>query len=159
MDLNDPPSRAALRLGWTLLAIFLLGGLTLEFLHLIKAPWYLEVRIRRELWVLAHAHGALLAVLNLLFAYSAAHCLPEERKRALASRMIRWGAVLVPAGFFLGGLGNSESDPSLFIIATPVGALMVLHAVASMAMGAARAKEKAPSPAATGPEQKPKRKR
>lgn len=147
MNLDDPHSRSALRLGWALLALFLLGGLTLEFLHLIKAPWYLDVRIRRELWVLAHAHGALLAVLNILFACSAAHCLPEERKRKLASRMLRWGAVLVPAGFFLGGIGNSETDPSLFIIATPVGALMVLHALALTATGALRMNSAPPVPA------------
>lgn len=140
MNFDDPHSRAALRFGWSLLALFLLGGLTLEFLHLIKAPWYFDVRIRRELWTLAHAHGALLAVLNLLFACTAGYCLPEERKRALAGRMLRWGALLVPAGFFLGGIGNRESDPSLFILATPIGALMVLHAVASMALGAVRAR-------------------
>lgn len=157
MTLDDPHSRAALRWGWTLLAIFLLGGLTLEFLHLVKAPWYLEVRIRRELWVLAHAHGALMALLCLLFAHSAQACLQQERKRALAGRLLRWGAVLVPAGFLLGGIGNSESDPSLFIIATPIGALMVLHAVASMALGALRAQEKAPSPIATGPEKRKKK--
>lgn len=138
MNLNDPHSRAALQWGWTLLALFLLGGLTLEFLHLIKAPWYLDVHIRRELWVLAHAHGALMAVLNILFAYSAMQCLPVAAKRKRASAMIRHGALLVPAGFFLGGIGNSETDPSLAIILTPIGALMVLHAVASMALGAWR---------------------
>lgn len=159
MDLDDPHSRTSLQWGWALLALFLLGGLTLEFLHLIKAPWYFEVRIRRELWVLAHAHGALLAVLNLLFAYSATYCLPEVRKRALAGGMLRWGAVLVPAGFFLGGIGNSESDPSLFITLTPIGAVMALHAVTSMALGARRAQQKAPSPAVTGPEKPSKRKR
>ena len=156
MNFEDPHSRAALRWGWTLLAIFLLGGLTLEFLHLIKAPWYLEVRIRRELWVLAHAHGALMALLCIAFAHSAAACLPDERKRALASRTLRVGAVLVPAGFFFGGIGNSESDPSLFIAATPLGALMVLHAVAAMALGAhQRHQQKAPPEA--GPVKRTKR--
>ena len=136
MNLLDPHSRAAHRMGWTLLALFLLGGLTLEFLHLIKAPWYFDVRIRRELWTLAHAHGALLAVLNILFSYSAMHCLPQEPLRQRASRMIRWGALLVPLGFFLGGIGNSETDPSLLIVLTPVGALMVLFAVLAMVKGA-----------------------
>jgi hypothetical protein len=158
--LTDPHRRAALRWGWTLLALFLLGGLTLEFLHLIKAPWYFDVRIRRELWVLAHAHGALLAVLCILFALCAGHCLPEERKRALASRLLRWGAALVPAGFFLGGIGNSESDPSPAIVLTPAGALMALHAVAVTALGALRAdggQEKTPLPAAAGSAPKPQK--
>lgn len=127
-----------LRYGWTALALFLLLGLGLEFLHLVKAPWYLDVRIRRELWVLAHAHGTLLAAINLLFALTAERCLPDARKRRLAGRMLAWGAALVPAGFFFGGIGNSESDPSLFIIATPIGALMVLHAFAVTAVGAWR---------------------
>ena len=135
---NDPPIRSALRFGWTALAVFLLLGLSLEFLHLIKAPWYLDLRIRRELWVLAHAHGALMGVMNLLFAATASACLPEARKRALASAMLRWGGALVPAGFFFGGIGNTESDPSLAIALTPIGALMVLHAFAVTAVGAWR---------------------
>ena len=61
-------ARASLRYGFTALLLFVLGGLSLEFLHLIKAPWYLENHLRRELWVLAHAHGALLALFNLIYA-------------------------------------------------------------------------------------------
>ena len=136
--MNDPATRTALRYGWTALALFLAFGLFLEFLHLIKAPWYLDVRIRRELWVLAHAHGALLAAVSLLFASTAAHCLPDPARRGRAARMLCIGAALVPAGFFLGGIGNSESDPSLLIVATPVGALLVLHAFTVTALGAWR---------------------
>ncbi len=136
--MSDPTCRLSLRYGWTALALFLLLGLGLEFLHLIKAPWYLDVRIRRELWVLAHAHGALLAALNLLFAASAAHCLPDAGRRHRAARLLAWGSALVPAGFLLGGIGNSESDPSLLIVATPVGALLVLHAFTVTALGAWR---------------------
>lgn len=138
IDPGDAPVRACLRFGWTALAVFLLLGLTLEFLHLIKAPWYLDLRIRRELWVLAHAHGALMGLLNLAFAATAGVCIAETRKRALASTMLRWGSVLVPAGFFLGGIGNTETDPSLAIMLTPIGALMVLHAFAVTAVGAWR---------------------
>mgnify|MGYP001558120711 CR=1 FL=1 len=116
----------SLRYGFTALLLFVAGGLTLEFLHLIKAPWYLESHLRRELWVLAHAHGALLAVFNL--AYAA--LLPRIASAASASLWLRWGAALVPAGFFLGGIGNSEGDPSLLIVLTPIGALAVLVALA-----------------------------
>lgn len=138
MDSNDPVARACLRHGWTWLAIFLLGGLALEALHGIKAPWYLEQELRRELWTLAHAHGALLSLLNVVYAIGAVPLFAEGKKCELAGRMLRWGALLVPAGFFFGGIGNSETDPSLFILATPVGALMVLHAVASAAAQAWR---------------------
>ncbi|MCK5858423.1 hypothetical protein [Abyssibacter sp.] len=138
IDTSDTPVRACLRFGWTALVMFLLLGLTLEFLHLVKAPWYLDLRIRRELWVLAHAHGALLALLNLAFAATAGACITDARSRALASVMLRWGSGLVPAGFLLGGVGNTESDPSLAIVLTPIGALMVLYAFTVMSTAAWR---------------------
>jgi hypothetical protein len=125
-------AQKSLRYGFTALLLFVAGGLSLEFLHLIKAPWYLEHHLRRELWVLAHAHGALLALFNL--AYAAA--LPRVVAAASAGAWLRWGAALVPAGFFLGGIGNSEGDPSLAIVLTPVGALAVLIALALCAKAA-----------------------
>lgn len=122
---SETSARKSLRYGFTALLLFVVGGLTLEFLHLIKAPWYLENHLRRELWVLAHAHGALLALLNLI--YSA--LLPRMAAAARAGLWLRSGAALVPAGFFLGGIGNSEGDPSLAIALTPIGALAVLIAL------------------------------
>lgn len=122
----EASARKSLRYGFTALLLFVAGGLTLEFLHLIKAPWYLEVHLRRELWVLAHAHGALLALFNLAYAATVAR-MPTA---ASAGVWLRWGAALVPAGFFLGGIGNSEGDPSLAIALTPVGALAVLIGLA-----------------------------
>ena len=119
-------ARASLRYGFTALLLFVLGGLSLEFLHLIKAPWYLENHLRRELWVLAHAHGALLALFNLIYAA----LLPHIAAAASAGIWLRWGAALVPAGFLLGGIGNTEGDPSLLIVLTPMGALAVLIALA-----------------------------
>lgn len=138
MDPTQPATRALLRFGWTWLAIFLLGGLALEALHGIKAPWYLDNHLRRELWVLAHAHGALLALVTLAYAAAAAPLFADARKLARAGLLLRIGALLVPAGFFFGGIGNSETDPSLFILAVPVGALLVLHALASAALQAWR---------------------
>lgn len=131
MNANDAVARSCRRYGWTWLVIFVAGGLLLEALHGIKAPWYLEQHLRRELWVLAHAHGALLALLNLVFATAGVPHYTDARKCALAGWSLRCGSLLVPAGFFLGGIGNSETDPSLFILATPVGALLVLHALVS----------------------------
>ena len=118
-------AQASLRYGFTALLLFVLGGLSLEFLHLIKAPWYLENHLRRELWVLAHAHGALLALFNLIYA----SLLPRLSAAANAGIWLRWGAALVPAGFFAGGIGNSEGDPSLGIVLTPLGALAVVIAL------------------------------
>lgn len=117
-----------LRWGYGLLLVFMVGGLMLEALHAIKLGFYLDQSLRRELWVLAHAHGALLAVLNLAYAATAPALLPVERIGPIG-RWLRFGALLMPLGFFLGGIGNSESDPSLFILLTPLGALMVLYTV------------------------------
>lgn len=130
----DTAIRAQLRYGTSALLLFLLGGLSLEFLHLIKAPWYLDHHLRRELWVLGHAHGALLALLNLAWVV----VLPRLPAAARGAWALRWGAALVPAGFLLGGLGNSESDPSLAIIATPVGAALLVFALFDAARAAWR---------------------
>lgn len=126
--------RSHLRYGATALLLFLLGGLSLEFLHLIKAPWYLDHHLRRELWVLGHAHGALLALLNLAWAA----VLPRLPAAAGAGWALRWGAALVPAGFLLGGIGNTETDPSLAILATPVGAALLLYALLALTRAAWR---------------------
>ena len=53
--------------------------------------------------------------------------------------MIRWGAVLMPLGFFLGGVLNSEGDPSLGILLVPPGALLLIVALVRAAL-APRAK-------------------
>ena len=58
---------------------------------------------------------------------------PEAiRPRVLA--MIRWGAVLMPLGFFLGGILNSEGDPSLGILLVPPGALLLVVALVRVAL-------------------------
>lgn len=122
----ESSARKSLRYGFSALLLFVLGGLTLEFLHLIKAPWYLENHLRRELWVLGHAHGAVLALFNLAYA----GLLPRIGAAAGAGAWLRWGAALVPAGFIGGGIGNSEGDPSLLIVLTPLGALAVVIGLA-----------------------------
>jgi len=53
---------------------------------------------------------------------------------------LRAGAILVPVGFLLGGVGNSEGDPSLAIFLTVVGAFLVLVAVCTVAWSLLRRK-------------------
>ncbi|MGH8460423.1 MAG: hypothetical protein ACRESS_02335 [Stenotrophobium sp.] len=140
MNMNDPTVRASVRYGWTMLAVFMLGGLTLALLLSIKFSPYIAVPIRRELWALAHAHGALLALINLPFAAFAPACIPDERKRRFAGFMLRWGSFIMPLGFFLGGLWPStEGEPSPLIALVFLGGLMVIHAMAACAAGAWRA--------------------
>jgi hypothetical protein len=152
--MNDPTSRASLRFGWTAVAGFLLLGLVLESFHLWKAPFYLEHRLRRELWTLAHAHGTLLGALNVLFALTALACLPDEKARRRAGAALRAGGLLVPLGFLLGGIGNSEGDPSPFILLVPAGAVLAFLGVGALARGAWRmgqAPRERPSRESQGP--------
>jgi hypothetical protein len=133
----DPAIRKTARAGWLLLAISLPFGVTLEVLHGFKVQAYLASDMRREMWRLAHAHGTLLGMLCLVAAALAdAHVPDAIRPRVLA--MIRWGAVLMPLGFFLGGVLNSEGDPSLGILLVPPGALLLVVALVRVAVQARR---------------------
>jgi hypothetical protein len=135
---GDLAIRKTVRAGWLLLAIALPFGVTLEALHAFKVQAYLASEMRREMWRLAHAHGTLLGMLCLVSAALAEAHIPEAiRPRVLA--MIRWGAVLMPLGFFLGGVLNSEGDPSLGILLVPPGALLLIVALVRAAL-APRAK-------------------
>jgi hypothetical protein len=130
----DPAIRTTLRAGWLLLAISLPLGVTLEALHGFKVQAYLASEMRREMWRLAHAHGTLLGILCLVSALVAeVHIAEAIRPRVLA--MVRWGAALMPLGFFLGGVLNSEGDPSLGILLVPVGAVLLVVALVRVAIG------------------------
>jgi hypothetical protein len=106
---------------------------TLEALHGFKVQAYLASDVRREMWRLAHAHGTLLGILCLVFAALAGAHVPEPIRGRVAT-IIRWGAVLMPLGFFLGGVLNSEGDPSLGILLVPVGALLLVVALVRIAL-------------------------
>jgi hypothetical protein len=139
MTTADPAIRKTLRTGWLLLAIALPFGVTLEALHAFKMQAYLASDMRREMWRLAHAHGTLLGILCLVSAALADAYVPEAiRARVMA--MIRWGAVLMPLGFFLGGVLNSEGDPSLGILLVPPGALLLIVALVRVALAPPRAR-------------------
>lgn len=127
--MKDPAIRSALRVGCALLAVSLPMGIALEALHGFKVAQWLESPTRRELWRLAHAHGSMLGILCLLFAALAAAHVPDERVRLRCSRELCWGAVLMPVGFFAGGVLNFEGDPSLGILLVPVGALLLVAAL------------------------------
>ncbi|MBT8132795.1 MAG: hypothetical protein KJO35_11035, partial [Gammaproteobacteria bacterium] len=105
MSDSKQPDRACLRFGWTALAIFATLGLTLEGLHLIKSPFYLQMHMRQDLWTLAHAHGTILALVNILFGLFVARWIMDASARSRSSLALRAAGILMPAGFFLGGIG------------------------------------------------------
>jgi hypothetical protein len=119
--------------GWLGLLLFACFGLTLELLNGLKVGMYLdpEMHIRREMWRLAHAHGTLLSVVQLVFASALVQGRLTTPSRAeLASFFFRGALVLLPGGFLLGGARPSESDPWIGVWLVPVGAAFLLFALA-----------------------------
>lgn len=125
-------SRLHLRVGWWSLLLFLTLGLVLETLHGFKVGFYLDVSnsTRRLVWTLAHAHGTLLSVLNLVFAMSI-RLTPDWKtsSRVLASRCLLGALALIPLGFFLGGVFIYGGDPGVGVILVPPGALLLFISV------------------------------
>lgn len=129
-----------LTFGWWSLLIFLTAGLILESLHGLKSQAYLGVHqeMRRLMWTLAHAHGTLLGVVNLGFAFMVyVTSRWAEKRRNLASGLLRAATILMPAGFFLGGLFTYSGDPGLGILLVPIGGILLLVAVLITALAAA----------------------
>jgi hypothetical protein len=75
----------------------------------------------------------MLGILCLVFAALAERHVPEARRRSVA-RQVAWGSVLMPLGFFAGGILNSEGDPSLGILLVPVGAALLVVALLRCAL-------------------------
>jgi hypothetical protein len=126
-----------LRIGWWSLLVFLAMGAVLEGLHGLKLGFYLDPsnEMRRLLWTLSHAHGSLLALVHIAFAASLPRLVGDGGGRlVLASRCLIAGGLLLPLGFFLGGVFVHEGDPGLAIVLAPVGALLLLVAVGLIAI-------------------------
>ena len=138
-DLRRRLARRHHLIGWWGLLVFLSLGIALETLHGFKVGFYLdpEHRYRRLLWTLAHAHGTLLALVNIVFAAGlGTFGRWTERRLKLASFFLLDALSLLPLGFFLGGIGHTESDPSPGILLVPIGAFLLLAAVALIAWSA-----------------------
>lgn len=117
--------RRHLLFGWWALAIFALLGTAMEAMHGFKVDWFLDpgFETRRLLWRLAHAHGTLLGLVQLGFAASVAHAWPKGgRGLELASRALLLAGILLPLGFFAGGIRIYGGDPGPGILVAPVGA-------------------------------------
>lgn len=145
------PSDRHLRYGWWSLFIFLALGVLLETLHGFKIGWYLnvDVEIRRLMFTLAHAHGTLLALVNIVLGLTLRSVKGCDLSRG-ASRAILWGSALLPAGFFLGGIIIHDGDPGLGVLLVPVGALLLLYGVYSVARALGRTPSDALSETSAG---------
>ncbi len=129
-----------LRYGWCSLLLFICLGVVLESLHGFKVAWYLDVGTepRRLMWRLAHAHGTFLSLVHIAYA-ATLHARPNVAfATSFASAALIAASILMPAGFFLGGTVIYGGDPGVGILLLPVGALLLVTAVLSVAIGALR---------------------
>ena len=138
--MNDLPAlmRRHLRFGWYALACFSILGVALELLHAFKQGFYLDVdnETRRLMWRLAHAHGTLLALVNIAFACTLPHAGSDTRGLARlrrASACLLVAALMLPAGFFLGGAFASSADPNPLVALVPAGAVLLIAAAWTLA--------------------------
>jgi hypothetical protein len=119
--------------GWTALLVFLSMGVFLEGLHGFKLGFYLDpnVKLRREMWRLAHAHGTLLGLVQLAFAAGLSRFGRWTAARLkLVSFFLIDAVVLIPGGFFLGGISPTETDPWPGVYLVPIGAGLLFISVA-----------------------------
>ena len=135
-------SRRHLRFGWWSLLVFATLGLVLETLHGFKVRAYLDVSndTRRLMWTLAHAHGTLLALIHVVFGLTIRSGLDiAAANQRLVSNALMAASVLLPGGFFLGGVVFYSGDPGLGVLLVPVGAMSLLIAVFIIARSAGAA--------------------
>jgi hypothetical protein len=136
--------RRHLRFGWWSLLLFLGLGFVLELLHAFKIGWYVDVssHTRRLMWTLAHAHGTLLAILHIVFALTLRTMADRQASRWLrvASACLVGASVLLPGGFFLGGVVIYAGDPGVGIALAPLGAILIFVAVLLTALNVGSAK-------------------
>jgi hypothetical protein len=125
-------ARRHIRFGWWSLLVYATLGLILEALHGFKVRAYLDVSndARRLTWTLAHAHGTLLALVNIVFGLML-RVAPDMSagREPLISPMLIGAAIVMPAAFFLGGVVFFEGDPGLAILLVPVGAFLLIAAL------------------------------
>ena len=129
------------KVGWAALVVFLLLSIALETLHGFKSRWYLDVsnETRRLMWTLAHTHGTLLSILNIVFGLSIPKIVGwQGSTQVLASRCMLASLFLLPVGFLLGGLFINGGDPGIGVLLVPPGALLLLIAVLLTARAARR---------------------
>lgn len=116
--------------GWLSVIVWMSFGLLLETMMAYKSPRYLDDQQRRELFRLAHAHGALLGLVLVVAALWIRRAAKVSRPGLLALRV---GAVLLPVGFAFAGVWHPEGDPGFAIWLVPAGALLLIFGLISIA--------------------------
>ncbi len=141
---SDLPRRHQV-FGWWALLVFLTLGLVLESLHGFKVPAYVRVsnETRRLMWTLGHAHGTLLALVNLAFASGLQAAAGWQRQsKVFASNTLIVASIFMPAGFLLGGAFIYSGDPGLGILLVPLGGILLFTTVLLTALAVTRSTHK-----------------
>jgi hypothetical protein len=127
--------RRHLTFGWWSIAAFATFGLALETLHGFKVSAYLDVTnaTRRLMWTLAHAHGTLLGLAHLGLAASVRLAVPEPARLETASKALVAASLVLPGGFFLGGVSFYAGDPGVGVALVPVGAALMIYTAVALA--------------------------
>ena len=130
-----------LRFGWWSLLVFLSLGAILEALHGFKIGWYVDVgnETRRLMFTLAHAHGTLLALVNIAAGLTV-RAVERFALRPPVSFALIWAAILLPGGFFLGGIVTYDGDPGLGVWLVPIGAALLFYSIAQIALDLSKRK-------------------
>ena len=126
-------ARRHLAVGFATLALFVLLGALLEGLHAFKVDAYLNVahETRRMMLRLAHAHGTLIALVNVAFGLTV-RAFPNAGSK-LASSALLAALALVPLGFGLGAVGAKGGGPGALVLLVPSGALALVVGLISTA--------------------------
>lgn len=122
-----------LRAGWRALLVFLVLGAALETLHAIKHPAYVDAasETTRLMLRLAHAHGTLLSIVNVVFGLTA-RARPEAATRGTSAALLA-ALVLLPLGFFAGAFAAKGGDPGIGVVLVPPGAVALAIGVGLVA--------------------------
>lgn len=127
-------STSHLRLALGLVAVVLASGLVLEALFGLRTRAWMDDAILREFLRLGHAHGGVLALVNVGLAFAMGRLRTPERwaRRVRVAALL--GALLVAVGFTGGGLWHGQSDPGPLVLLVPAGALLLVAALAVVAL-------------------------
>ena len=136
----DTHLRASL---WSL-AAFLAMGMWLEAMFGLRVSGVIDDPLRREFLRLGHAHGGLLALVNIGLGW-ALQRLQTPRIWATRIRIAAWvGALAVGLGFVGGGLWHGPTDPGPLVLMVPAGAMMMVASLVAVAMVRADQSESKP---------------
>ena len=130
------------RFGWWSLFVFVSLGVLLEAFLAFRIGWYMDTganETHRLMLRLGHAHGTLLALVHIVFGLSLpALAALTARSRTVASRCLFAASILLPGGFFLGGLFLYGGDPGLGILLVPAAVVPLWLGVFLTARGAGK---------------------